>query len=238
MARSVREIMNKELLSVRPASSAADALGYINAFEVTSVPVIGEEGAPIGVVSVRDLTGDLSGKLVTDLMSRPAVSVRDTASIQEAAQILCSTGLHRLPVVDVDENAVGMVSAIDIIRGLLGLPATHPPSFPHLDAQTGLIWTDDCEFSLDHVQSVAPDGPGVFALIRGGVGLAELIVWAEACANVRARLLDLMSTPQPYPVSNLQDTGRLRFRCAMVSDPERRRRAMSVIRDQAWVPPR
>jgi CBS-domain-containing membrane protein len=43
--------------------------------------------------------------------------------------MLAEHGTHQLVVVDDNGRAIGMVSAVDFVRGLLGVPAEHPHTF-------------------------------------------------------------------------------------------------------------
>jgi hypothetical protein len=112
-----------------------------------------------------------------------------------------------------------VVSAVDLVRGLLGMPAVHPQIFPHLDKKTGLTWTDDTPLVADRVE-IAPTRPGVLVLVRGGAHRTETPVWAEAAQDLRARLIDLVTVPQPRLLARLLEVerGRLRFRTAATAD--------------------
>lgn len=220
MAILVEEIMNRELFSIRSVERARDALGYLVALGISGSPVLDQSGNPIGMVSIRNLLHAQEGDTVESYMTHPVVTIRDKSTIQEAARIQGETGYHRLVVVDEAGLAVGIVSALDVVRGLIGMPATHPPVFPHYDDTTALTWTDDTVLEFDRVEA-APDGPGVLVLIHGGAGKPERVVWAESTANVRTRLLDMLSTPQSkIPVlQHWLDQGQLRFRAAYQPDP-------------------
>jgi hypothetical protein len=148
-------------------------------------------------------------------MTSPPVVIDQTASIADAGKLLSNLGLHRLIVVDQAGTLVGMVSAVDILRGLLGLPASHPTAFPHYDDKTGLTWTDDTPLETDRL-SVAPDGPGLLVLVHGGRGLPERVVWTESCVNVFNRLTDLLSRPQldNAHLAKILELRPLRFRAA------------------------
>lgn len=56
------------------------------------------------------------------LMRTPVVRVRNDATIGEAAETMISSGVHALPVVDVDERVVGILSSTDLIQSLLNGP--------------------------------------------------------------------------------------------------------------------
>jgi Zn-dependent protease len=144
-----------------------------------------------------------------------AMRVGRPRATEIAARLMGEARLHHLVAVDAAGNAVGMLSSLDVVCALLGLPATHPPMFPHYDTSTGLTWTDDTPLAADRVE-VAPDGVGILVLVTGGAGRRELPVWAEASRNVRTRLLDLLTTPQrDRPMlARLLEREHLRFRAA------------------------
>jgi hypothetical protein len=234
MAKVVEEIMNREMFNVRADESAERALGFIVALGITGAPVLDERRRAIGMASFRDLVGQPAGTTVGDRMTRPALTVSARESIAEAARRIGETGVHRLVVVDDEERATGVVSAIDVIRALVGMPAAHPATFPHHDRTAGVSFTDDTELDLARVD-VAPDGPGVLVLIDGGAGRSETVVWVEAAANVRTRLYDLLSEPQDDAMLArwLAHPSRIRFRAASVPDASRRERIAETLRRQA-----
>jgi CBS domain-containing protein len=224
MALKVKEIMNRELFSLHAGDSADDALADLLALHITGGPVVDGEGRPLGVVSLRDLARPRAGDTAGEVMTKPATVVHLEASIAEAGRLLAETGYHRLVAVAEDGRAVGLVSALDVVRGLLGIPTAHPASFPHLDPQTGLVWTDDWPLDLEHLEA-APDGPGLVVLTHGGAGRPERTVWAESCHNVFARLADIVSTPRTdHPgLAFWLDRGPLRFRVAPLTEHDWRR---------------
>jgi CBS domain protein len=223
MPRAISEIMNPELFHVRPDEVVDTVLDDLDALDIGAAPVIDERGRPIGVISLRDCVFR-EGITVAQRMSRPPICVRSSVPIELAARILAESGVHRLVVVDDNGHAVGMVSSSDVLRGLLGLPARHPGAFPHFDRATGLTWTDDIPFEIDHVEA-APEGAGVILLSHGGPGIPETIVWLEGARDLRARLLDMLLLPQERPeLTHLLARGHLRFRVAEVPDPDERAR--------------
>ena len=233
MSNRVREIMNPELFSVRVGDQPADVLNGLLALGITGAPVLDDAGQPIGMVSLRDLAGR-TGTCAGDIMTSPAATIAADALVTEAARQLAETGRHRLVVVSGDGRAIGVVAALDVVRGLLGLPIVHPPAFPHLDQETSLVWTDDVPLDMDHLDT-APDGPGLLQLVHGGAGLTERVVWVEACENVYTRLTDMLAEPQtdqPILAWWLSHPP-LRYRAAGSADPVKRRAALAVLRTRA-----
>jgi CBS domain-containing protein len=215
MARFVREIMNPELFTVRRDARSADVLDAILEFGITAVPVVDDERRPIGVTSLRDIARDGSDPLI----STPALSVPADASIDDAARILAESGRHHLVVVGGDGRAVGMVSSLDLLRAVLGLPGRYPSTFPHFDAATGVSWTDIAPLDVEHARA-APTGAGVLILSTGGVRRSERDLWVESPSALRVRLLELLENP-PIDIpalTRILERSDLRFRCAAVAD--------------------
>jgi hypothetical protein len=231
MAIRVAEIMNPEVFSLRAEEGADDALADLIALGISGAPVVDQERRPLGVVSLRDLAGKRHGETAGALMTRPAAVVRAGETIPSAGRLLAQTGYRRLVVVDEQGRVAGLVSALDVLRGLLGLPAPHPASFPHVDRELGLVWTDDQPLVADGLEA-APAGPGLIVLTHGGAGIPERVVWVEASRDVYARLTDMVSTPQSeQPVlAYWLGRGPLRFRAAAVPQEDRRRRFVESIR--------
>lgn len=239
MARAAREIMNRELFSLRSDERTDDALGFIVALGVSGAPVLDESGRPIGVISFHDLVRGGSDARVGDRMTTPAITVTEETGVEEVARIVGERGVHRVVVVDDGGVAVGIVSSVDLVRALVGMPARHPSTFPHYDEDLGASWTDDTELELEKLDA-APDGPGVLVLVRGGVGVEERVVWAEPANNVRTRLYDILSLPQSDRLLGrvLTQYKHLRFRAACISDPAARLAAARALGRRHEVPSR
>jgi CBS-domain-containing membrane protein len=61
------------------------------------------------------MTTEVVAVLAGQLMTAPAITVRPTATIAEAAQLLHDAGVQRLPVVDETDRLVGIVSRADLL---------------------------------------------------------------------------------------------------------------------------
>jgi len=87
--------------------------------------VVVEGKKPIGMVTDRDLAlyvlvGKRDAGMVRlgDVAARPALTIPDTASIADAAQMMRRHGLRRLPVVDQKGELVALLSQDDLLRAL------------------------------------------------------------------------------------------------------------------------
>jgi CBS domain-containing protein len=231
MARNVDEIMNRELLTVRTDTPTRDVRDLIRSFEVGCVPVVDDEGRPLGVLSLRDVL-DVDATAGAR-MSKPAMCVEISSAIGDAAHQLARSGRNHLVVVDGSGAAVGMLSTLDALRGVLGLPTPHPATFPHWDEETHVSWTDD--LPLDEMGSKkAPDGPGFLLVVSGAPGERDAVVWSEPCANVRARVVEMVLRA-PKELSTLaRELSRpgVRFRAAAVFDKTAQQRIAALLRDR------
>jgi len=233
MARFVDEVMNRELLHLSPEEPARHALDELLQVGVTSAPVLDGDGRPIGVASLRDLVKAPEGATVGERMTSPPTVLAPRQSIEEAARQLVEAALHHAPVVDGDGRAVGFLSAMDALAALVGLPARHPPTFPHWDASLGLTWSDDQPLDGEHA-AAAPSAAGVLALAQGGAGVVERMLWVEATDDLRRRLDEILASGarEAPQLAWLLEQGRLRFRFAEVADRAERERAAARVAER------
>jgi CBS domain-containing protein len=119
---TVADVMSRVMLVCRKEASVADvARGMTNA-GYRSVLVVNRDGGLMGVVSGLDILDGvhdekLRGKTAEQVM-HPALTIKPSASLREAADTMIEHYHHRLIVVDPeDKNAmpVGIVSTVDIV---------------------------------------------------------------------------------------------------------------------------
>ena len=135
---TVRDIMNPQLLYVGEDDPAELVRSKIVHFGVSGVPVLDSRYRAVGFVSLRDFAPDGKSMRVTS----PAVTVASREPVLAAARKLVDTRLRRLVVVDDHGIAVGVVSAVDFVRTLLGLAPRHPASF-EADCTSAGAFPDD-----------------------------------------------------------------------------------------------
>ncbi|MBX3258279.1 MAG: CBS domain-containing protein [Labilithrix sp.] len=117
--------MSRKLLYLSEGDRVSLARRKIIEFGVTAVPVLDETHRPVGMVSLRDLSRDGDHYEPT----RNVATLAATDLVTDAAKALAASGYHHMVVVDEAGIAVGMVSAMDLLRALVGLPPSHPPAF-------------------------------------------------------------------------------------------------------------
>jgi nucleotide-binding universal stress UspA family protein/predicted transcriptional regulator len=132
----VRDVMTRDLTTVGADESLIVAVRKLLRRRVSGAPVIDADGSLVGVLSEADLLDwqskltetliaeealapseyvhRLSTETVRSVMSHPATSVTETASVQDVIQIFQDRGLGRLPVVS-DGKLVGIVTRSDVL---------------------------------------------------------------------------------------------------------------------------
>ena len=227
MAATVGELCHREVFTVPATMPARDVLDALARMRIHGAPVI--KGAEaVGVITVGDLTGDLTDATTEDRMTQPAIAILPDTPIARAAHAMADHHLHHL-VVSEGGRVVGFLSALDIVRGFLGRPPRRPAELPRTLDDLGLAWSDDVELDAAHVNA-APEFAGVIVLVHGGAFREERAVWVEEADDIRRRLETLLCAPhrRPDPLRPWFDWGRLRFRYAK-ADAAARRNALRAL---------
>jgi|SRR5579864_138944 len=136
MSWTVADVMTKDVVVVGPDEDFKTCVRLMNLHEVSALPVVDRDGKVIGVVSESDLlakerergvkrpllgirwVGDdrAGGRTAADTMTSPAICIRPTASIPEAARLMHREAVKRLPVVDEAGMVIGVVSRADLLK--------------------------------------------------------------------------------------------------------------------------
>ena len=121
-AMQVGDLMNAEVVTVRVDQSVSELFDLLQEAHVKGAPVLDLSGALVGFVSQEDVMfGSLgSGRsgaepVVGEIMTSPAMSVVETTTVQELAEMMWRFRIHHMPVVRADK-LVGMVSSLDFCR--------------------------------------------------------------------------------------------------------------------------
>jgi CBS domain-containing protein len=146
IAMRVRDAMTKNVVSVSPKTTIADALDIMVRSHISGMPVIDGEGRLVGMISEGDflrrselgtaksggswivgmlLPGQAAGayahvhgQRVGEIMSSNVATVEPTAGLDEAVALMEKRRIKRLPVVEASK-VVGMLTRADFIRALV-----------------------------------------------------------------------------------------------------------------------
>jgi CBS-domain-containing membrane protein len=119
----VEDLMTRDVGACRPADSLADAAALMWRFDCGAVPVAGEDGAVVGMLTDRDICMALATRRayasdvrVEEVMSRDVVSCTPEDDAEEALELMRQRQLRRLPVVDGHGRLAGILSVADVLR--------------------------------------------------------------------------------------------------------------------------
>lgn len=116
-ATRLRDVMTPVVTCVTPDLSLDSLTELLLERGISGVPVVDEEGRPIGVVSKTDLVGRVAtDRTVLDVMMPVAFSLHDTDTLERAAQLMAAEHVHRIPLVDDQGRVSGILTSFDLAR--------------------------------------------------------------------------------------------------------------------------
>lgn len=134
------ELMTKVVLLVEQTMSLVQAASILAENEVSGAPVVDNEKKIIGIVSEKDflkemgfgsnpsfmqiathclhdkscMIGNLRGRNVADIMTKPPIVGAPEMTIGEISTIFAKQKINRLPIIDKDELTVGIITRTDL----------------------------------------------------------------------------------------------------------------------------
>lgn len=105
-------------VTIRRGSTVANALKMMEEYHIGGIPVVDDEGYLVGIVTNRDLRfeRDLSRKIDEVMTSENLVTTSQGTNLEDAADILQSHKIEKLPVVDNNGKLIGLVTYKDITK--------------------------------------------------------------------------------------------------------------------------
>lgn len=135
------EVMTGDPIAVGPETPLKDVAAILLEHRISGVPVIGERLEVLGVVSEADIVAKeagpdprerrliawllggrhvdrerLAARTAAEAMGAPAITVGAEETVSEAARLMTSLGIKRLPVVDDEGTLIGIVTRADLVR--------------------------------------------------------------------------------------------------------------------------
>lgn len=139
----VREIMTPSPVKAQVDTPLDEVARLLLSSTFTGLPVVDEEDRPVGVIAQGDLiykagmpmrlgllagsdgskTGEvlkgLAGKKAGEIMSQPAVVIKQDQQANEAVNLMLAKNVKRLPVINEEGRLVGILSRLDIFHTIL-----------------------------------------------------------------------------------------------------------------------
>lgn len=164
----VARIMTETVVVIDADRPVSEALECFQQYPIHHLPVV-RDGRLVGMLSSADLIKleFFAPKAATErarflderfrieqIMRSPVTSRGPNATVEEVSELIIDSGVHAVPIVDENEQVIGMVSTTDIIRSLLRgpprrgvTPVTRNPAPPpaedaHVEPEIHLRPTD------------------------------------------------------------------------------------------------
>lgn len=113
----IKDVMSKDVITAKPETSIEEAKQKININSIGRLIIV-EEQEVVGIVSDGDLVQNKSLEaLISEVMSKDVITIYEDQNVKEAAQILSDNQIGGVPVLDKDDNLVGIITAEDIVSG-------------------------------------------------------------------------------------------------------------------------
>jgi CBS domain-containing protein len=125
----VRDVMRAEIVALRPEDTLEAAARTLERLGADALPVVAEGGQVVGMLSYRELLRQLGGAAaappdprtlrVRDAMARSVFCVSEDQTVADAAHLLTSRDVERVPVV-AEGLLRGFLTRADLVHRLLG----------------------------------------------------------------------------------------------------------------------
>lgn len=130
LSRPVRLIMEPDVFWVPEDMPLERAAAGLADRQVGGAAVCDARGKVVGVITKTDLAElfgpEHEGRPVRDAMTPEVLAVHPEDSVERAVHLMVFEGVHRLFVTDANGQLVGVVTSMDVLRELAGIPKHSP----------------------------------------------------------------------------------------------------------------
>lgn len=182
----IREVMTGDVHHLEPNLVIEKALEIFRKERFSGAPVV-RDNKLVGLISIEDLIralreGNLEAK-VQDYMTTEVTVVHDYDPVVEALKTFARTKFGRLPVLDRQENLVGIITKGDISNGLLAALQRDYEAEEIIRYRASHLFED----IVSHRTSL---------ILRYEIRKGDFIHGGNASSNIKRALLRLGASPQ------------------------------------------
>ncbi|MCL5877440.1 MAG: CBS domain-containing protein [Candidatus Bathyarchaeota archaeon] len=118
----VKDIMTKEVITIESNKTVFEAAELMTQKSPGCLVVV-IKGFPVGILTERDIVRRIVAKRapldqkITEVMTKTVITVEPETSLKEAARVMSTNKIHRLPVLK-QNKLVGIVAASDFVRNV------------------------------------------------------------------------------------------------------------------------
>ena len=145
--RRVKDIMSRDVVTINAADTIHEALTLMGENRVSALPVVDNHNNCVGILSTSDLVDmtrdvdddvynldlvdpttqrflleklahSMGNETVQSFMSEAVTTVDMEATIGRATREMLRNQVHHLPIVDVHDHLIGIISTMDILAEL------------------------------------------------------------------------------------------------------------------------
>ena len=133
--RSVSDVMTSRFVACSPYMSLAEAHELLKKHRIRRLPVVEQDNRVLGIITQHDvlaarpaeaahartpeeLVRVLSSVTVGVVMSKKPFTVYQTDTVGRAAEIMLDKKIGGLPVIDVNDKLVGVITESDVFRAI------------------------------------------------------------------------------------------------------------------------
>ena len=122
----VKHIMTENVVTIKGDDTAESAIITLYEKHIGSVVIVDNKGKCEGIFTTRDVLRLIAQKTslktsINNVMTKSPITIRDTGSFSEAISLISSNGIRHLPVVDVNDRLIGILSIRCFLEGIIGL---------------------------------------------------------------------------------------------------------------------
>jgi CBS domain-containing protein len=141
LAAKAKDIMNIDVVYVTPETPLKEVAEIMGRHSISGVPVVDEGRKVAGIISEKDFLShmgmqknitfmgvvakclmgngcmavDIRGKSAGDIMTTPAITVYEEASIMEVDSLMKKHRINRVPVLNKKDKLIGIVTRTDLL---------------------------------------------------------------------------------------------------------------------------
>lgn len=116
MTVRIVDLMAKQVVTATPHQTVGHIRGIMERNRIHSVPVVGPENEPLGIITTADLARRAKEESpVSRIMSRQVTVVPAYNDISVAARIMRKNRIHHV-VVTHEKQVVGIISSFDLLK--------------------------------------------------------------------------------------------------------------------------
>jgi CBS domain-containing membrane protein len=110
-----KDIMSFPVKYLSASAPASEALAILKMHGFRHLPITDHNDIIIGMISDREVAGDIQGKLCQDVMIQKVIVCDESASVNEIAMTLLREKLNALPIINHKHQLTGIITLSNIL---------------------------------------------------------------------------------------------------------------------------